>query len=204
MSVHATTRRNTIIDLQKMKTAGQRIPVTTAYDASFAALCEAAGVPVLIVGDSFGMVIQGHDSTLPVRLEDVAYHVAAVRRGCSRPLIVADMPFGTFQESKELAFRNAAQLMTAGAQMDLTLEGLVGADVKHVMLGVAAAGATEAFGPAGLFQGGLALRLCAELFKKSGQRQTRLKLDAIHCHGMSLLNGLATSMRLLLEKSRAR
>ncbi len=86
----------------------------------------------------------------------------------------------------------------------LTLEGLVGADVKHVMLGVAAAGATEAFGPAGLFQSGLALRLRAELFKKCGQRQARLKLDAIHCHGMSLLNGLATSMRLLLEKSRAR
>jgi 3-methyl-2-oxobutanoate hydroxymethyltransferase len=117
MSAQISTKRVTAADLLKMKRQGEHIPVLTAYDASFAAVCDAAGIPAIIVGDSLGMVIQGHDSTLPVRLEDVAYHVAAVKRGCGRPLIIADMPFGTFQESKELAYRHAVQLMAAGAQM---------------------------------------------------------------------------------------
>ena len=75
MSAQISTKRVTAADLLKMKRVGERIPVLTAYDASFAAVCDAAGIPAIIVGDSLGMVIQGHDSTLPVRLEDVAYHV---------------------------------------------------------------------------------------------------------------------------------
>ncbi len=94
----------------------------TCYDATFARVSEACGVDALLVGDSLGMVLQGHDSTLPVSQADMAYHVACVARGCDRPLIIADMPFGTYQESPELAFRNAAQLMAAGAQM-VKIEG---------------------------------------------------------------------------------
>ena len=94
----------------------------TAYDSSFAALCESQKVDALIVGDSLGMVLQGRDSTLPVTLHDIAYHVACVARGCRIPLIIADMPFGTYHESAEAAFRNAAILMRAGAQM-VKLEG---------------------------------------------------------------------------------
>jgi 3-methyl-2-oxobutanoate hydroxymethyltransferase len=105
-----------------MRASGEKIAVLTCYDASFAQLCDAAGVDVLLIGDSLGMVLQGHDSTLPVTLADIGYHTAAVARGCKRPLIIADMPFGSFQESPQLAFRNAVMLMAAGAQM-VKLEG---------------------------------------------------------------------------------
>lgn len=122
MSSQVATRRLTQLDMAKMKAAGEKITMLTCYDASFAALCELAGVESLLIGDSLGMVLQGHDSTLPVTLQDIAYHTASVARGCQRPLIIADMPFGTFQESPQMAFRNAAALMAAGAQM-VKLEG---------------------------------------------------------------------------------
>lgn len=115
-------RRLTQLDLAKMRIAGEKIAVLTCYDASFAQLCEAAGVDALLIGDSLGMVLQGHDSTLPVTLADIAYHTAAVARGCKRPLIIADMPFGSFQESPQQALRNAVTLMAAGAQM-VKIEG---------------------------------------------------------------------------------
>ena len=94
----------------------------TCYDASFAALCDAAGVEILLVGDSLGMVVQGHDSTLPVTMEQMEYHVGMVARGSETALIVADMPFASYQASKEIAFANAARLMVAGAQV-VKLEG---------------------------------------------------------------------------------
>ena len=122
MSSHATTRRLTQLDLAKLYSAGEKITMLTCYDASFAALCETAGLETLLIGDSLGMVLQGHDSTLPVTLQDIAYHTACVARGCRRPLIISDMPFGTAQESPQSAFRNAAVLMAAGAQM-VKLEG---------------------------------------------------------------------------------
>lgn len=122
MSTHAVTRRLTHVDLAKMRTAGEKISILTCYDASFAQLCDAAGVDALLIGDSLGMVLQGHDSTLPVTLADIAYHTAAVVRGSRRALVIADMPFGSFQESPQQAFRNAVALMAAGAQM-VKLEG---------------------------------------------------------------------------------
>jgi len=87
----------------------------TCYDASFARLCDEAGVEILLVGDSLGMVVQGHDSTLPVTLEQMEYHVGLVARGSERPMIVADLPFATYQASPAQAFANAARLMVAGA-----------------------------------------------------------------------------------------
>lgn len=108
--------------LHRMRSEGARIAMLTCYDASFAALLEAAGVESLLVGDSLGMVLQGHDSTLPVTIEDMVYHTACVARGTKIAFIIADMPFGSFQESKEQAYRNAARLMAAGAHM-VKLEG---------------------------------------------------------------------------------
>lgn len=122
MSTHTTLASIALPQLAEMHRCSEKIAVLTAYDASFAALCDSNGVEVIIVGDSLGMVLQGHDSTLPVTLSDIAYHVSAVKRGCRRPLIVADMPFGSFQESPEQAFRNAVVLMSAGAHM-VKLEG---------------------------------------------------------------------------------
>jgi 3-methyl-2-oxobutanoate hydroxymethyltransferase len=94
----------------------------TCYDASFAALLEAAGIESLLIGDSLGMVLQGHESTLPVTLRDMVYHTACVARGAKRAFIIGDMPFGTFQISPQEAFRNAADIMAAGANM-VKIEG---------------------------------------------------------------------------------
>lgn len=93
------------------------ITVLTCYDASFAAVLDAAGVEVLLVGDSLGMVLQGHASTLPVQLSDMAYHTACVARGNKTAWIVADMPFGSYQGSADEAYMNAARLMQVGAHM---------------------------------------------------------------------------------------
>ena len=114
--------RVTIPKLQERARAGEKLVMLTCYDASFARISEAAGVDILLVGDSLGMVVQGHDSTLPVTMGEMEYHVRCVARGSATALIVADMPFGSFQSSRELAFSNAARLMAAGAQM-VKLEG---------------------------------------------------------------------------------
>jgi 3-methyl-2-oxobutanoate hydroxymethyltransferase len=114
--------RLTIKALQKQRDDGVKIAQLTCYDASFAALLDAAGVDSLLVGDSLGNVIQGHETTLPVKLADMAYHTACVARGSKRAFLIADMPFGSYQESPPQAFRSAADLMAAGAQM-VKLEG---------------------------------------------------------------------------------
>ena len=114
--------RTTLTDLQGMRSKDEKIAVLTCYDASFAALLEAQGVDVLLVGDSLGMVLQGHETTLPVTLDDMVYHTACVARGSKQAFIIVDMPFGTSQVSPEKTFEHAAKLMMAGAQM-VKLEG---------------------------------------------------------------------------------
>ncbi|MEB0032962.1 3-methyl-2-oxobutanoate hydroxymethyltransferase [Undibacterium sp. RTI2.1] len=100
---------------------GNKITMLTCYDASFAALMDRCGVEILLVGDSLGMVCQGHNSTLPVTIQDIAYHTTSVARGNKSALLVADMPFGSYA-TPEAAFNNAVQLIQAGAQM-VKLEG---------------------------------------------------------------------------------
>lgn len=114
--------RLTLSNLQKMHQDGDKITMLTCYDASFAALLEAAGVETLLIGDSLGNVLQGHETTLPVTLRDMVYHTTCVARGAKRAFIIGDMPFGTFQLGPAETFRNAAQIMAAGAQM-VKLEG---------------------------------------------------------------------------------
>lgn len=122
MSAQTQERRYTMSQLSERARAGEKLTMLTCYDASFAAISDAAGVEMLLIGDSLGMVVQGHDSTLPVTVEQVEYHVRCVVRGSRRPLVIADMPFGSFQESREQAFRNCARMMAAGANM-VKLEG---------------------------------------------------------------------------------
>ncbi|HKX54431.1 MAG TPA: 3-methyl-2-oxobutanoate hydroxymethyltransferase [Nitrosospira sp.] len=107
---------------QKMRDDGEKIAIVTCYDASFAALLERAGVDILLVGDSLGNVIQGEETTLPVTLDDMIYHTRCVKRGSSTAFVMTDMPFGTSQVSPEETFRNAAELMAAGANM-VKIEG---------------------------------------------------------------------------------
>jgi len=115
-------KRLTTRHLDKLRAAGEKIVMLTCYDATFAAVMDAAGVEILLVGDSLGMVVQGHDSTLPVSMEQMVYHTQCVARGAKKAIVLADLPFGSYQESPQQAFRNAALLMAAGAQM-VKLEG---------------------------------------------------------------------------------
>ncbi|ABO24999.1 3-methyl-2-oxobutanoate hydroxymethyltransferase [Shewanella loihica] len=107
--------------LLKFKQEGKKFTALTAYDASFAGAFDSEGIDVLLVGDSLGMVLQGHDDTLPVTVEDIVYHTRCVRRGIKRSLLIADMPFMSYA-TPEQAMTNATALMQAGANM-VKLEG---------------------------------------------------------------------------------
>lgn len=113
----------TVPEIKRMKEKGEKITALTAYDYSFARILDAAGIDILLVGDSLGSVIQGQESTLPVTLDDVIYHTRAVVRGRKRALVVADMPFLTFQISVEEAKRNAGRLLQEGGAEAVKLEG---------------------------------------------------------------------------------
>ncbi|HWP18029.1 MAG TPA: 3-methyl-2-oxobutanoate hydroxymethyltransferase [Burkholderiaceae bacterium] len=129
MSSHATpepsaTSRKplTLHRLREMHAAGEKIAMLTCYDASFARVLDEAGVDCLLVGDSLGMVLQGRPSTLSVSLDEIAYHTECVARGNRSAWLIADLPFGSYQASKEEALRGSVRLMQAGAQM-VKLEG---------------------------------------------------------------------------------
>ncbi len=117
------TTKVTIHTLRQMKERGEKIAMLTAYDATFARLLDEAGVDVLLVGDSLGMVVQGHDTTLPVTLDEIAYHCRAVGRGARRAHVVGDMPFMSYQASHEQGVSNAGKLMKDGACHSVKLEG---------------------------------------------------------------------------------
>lgn len=109
-------------DVQQMHARGERIPMVTAYDYTSARLVDRTTIPLILVGDSLGMVVQGHASTLGVTLDDIVYHTKAVIRGCRRPLVVADMPFLTYA-TEEDALRSAGRLMAQGGCHSVKLEG---------------------------------------------------------------------------------
>jgi 3-methyl-2-oxobutanoate hydroxymethyltransferase len=114
--------RKTILDLQSMASKGEKIAMLTCYDSSFARVLEEQGIDAILIGDSLGMVVQGHDSPVPVSLEDVIYHTQCVCRGSKNAFILSDMPFGTSQVSPQETFKNAVKLIQAGAQM-VKIEG---------------------------------------------------------------------------------
>ena len=122
-----------VASLKKMKSNGEAIACITAYDASFALAVDRAGIDMVLVGDSLGMVIQGHDTTVPVTVEDIIYHTRNVSRGLQRAFLVADMPFMSYSDPNQ-ALENAVRLMQEGGAMMVKLEG--GEDqiaiVKHL------------------------------------------------------------------------
>jgi len=125
MSQYTTVKQvkaKTIVDLQKMKQAGQKITSLTAYDATFSALIDQAGIDVLLVGDSLGMVVQGHSSTLPVSMQDMLYHTQIVSRGSQQAFIIADLPFMSNATPMQAA-QNAALLIQQGGAQMVKLEG---------------------------------------------------------------------------------
>jgi len=131
-------KKVTINALKKMKQAGERITMLTAYDASFAKLLDRAGIEILLVGDSLGMVIQGHDTTLPVTMDQMVYHCASVRRGVEHAHLVGDMPFGSYQAGADEAVKNAMRLCAEGGCESVKLEG--GAEYAEVIQRIVRAG----------------------------------------------------------------
>jgi 3-methyl-2-oxobutanoate hydroxymethyltransferase len=109
--------------IRQMKARGERIPMLTAYDYPTAHILDEAGVPLLLVGDTLGMIILGYDSTLPVTVDDIIHHTRAVVRGTKRALVVADMPFGSFQVSPEETMREAVRIMKESGAQAVKLEG---------------------------------------------------------------------------------
>jgi 3-methyl-2-oxobutanoate hydroxymethyltransferase len=131
-------KKVTINTLRKMKQAGERISMLTAYDATFARLFDGAGIEILLVGDSLGMVVQGHDSTLPVTMDQMVYHCAAAARGTEHAHLVADMPFGSYQGSADEAVKNAIRLVAEGGAESVKLEG--GAEYVEIVRRISRAG----------------------------------------------------------------
>ena len=123
---HAARKPISLPRLADMRTRGEKITMLTAYDATFAAVADAAGIDCILIGDSLGMVCQGLNSTTGVTLETMVYHVESVSRGLIRSqgtaFLIGDLPYGSYHESREQALRSAARLMQAGAHM-VKLEG---------------------------------------------------------------------------------
>mgnify|MGYP006277209721 CR=1 FL=1 len=134
-SMNATPVRKkcTTALLAGMHEQNNKITMLTCYDASFASLMDDAGIDIILVGDSLGMVVQGHTTTLPVTVDDIAYHTACVARGVRAMMIIADLPFASYSTPDE-AMSNAARLMRAGAEM-VKLEGgnWLSATVRHLV-----------------------------------------------------------------------
>ena len=137
MSAHSEAKPGTVTinRLTRMKRDGEKIAVLTAYDASFAGLLEAAGVDVILVGDSLGNVVQGRKTTVPVTIDDMVYHTRAVTRGCERPLVMADLPFMTYATAQQ-TLDNAARLMREGEAHMVKLEaGMMHLDAIRALVG---------------------------------------------------------------------
>jgi 3-methyl-2-oxobutanoate hydroxymethyltransferase len=115
--------RIAVRDITRMKAKGEKIPMVTAYDYTTARLADAAGIPIVLVGDSLGMVVLGYDSTIPVTMDDMIHHVKMVARGAKKALIVADLPFMSYQIDQTQALTNVARLLQEGGAHTVKLEG---------------------------------------------------------------------------------
>ena len=123
MSVNKEIKRVTTNTLQKMKENGEKISMITAYDFSFAKLFDAAGIDVILVGDSASNVMAGHETTLPITLDQMIYHAQSVLRGIHRCLVVVDLPFGTYQSNSDIALASAIRIMKETGAHAIKLEG---------------------------------------------------------------------------------
>ncbi|MCX7789244.1 MAG: 3-methyl-2-oxobutanoate hydroxymethyltransferase, partial [Chloroflexaceae bacterium] len=130
--------RITILDVQKMKARGERIPMVTAYDYTSAQIADRAGVPLLLVGDSLGMVVLGYQGTVPVTMDAMIHHCQAVARGAQSPFLIGDMPFGSYEVSPQEAVRNAVRFLKEGGMDAVKLEG--GREMAPTVAAIVAAG----------------------------------------------------------------
>jgi 3-methyl-2-oxobutanoate hydroxymethyltransferase len=138
MSIHKELKKITTNTLQKMKSTGEKISMITAYDYSFAKIFDAAGVDVILVGDSASNVMAGHVTTLPITLDQIIYHASSVIRGVDRSLVVVDLPFGSYQSNSKEALASAIRIMKETGAHAVKLEG--GAEVIESASRILAAG----------------------------------------------------------------
>jgi 3-methyl-2-oxobutanoate hydroxymethyltransferase len=138
MSVNKEVKRITTNTLQKMKSVGEKISMITAYDYSFARLFDAAGIDVILVGDSASNVMAGHETTLPITLDQMIYHASSVIRGVERSLVVVDLPFGTYQGNSKEALASAIRIMKETGAHAVKLEG--GEEIVESIKRILAAG----------------------------------------------------------------
>src|SRR2546421_2637433 len=138
MSVHSEAKRITTNTLQKMKASGKKISMLTAYDYSFARLIDDAGIDVILVGDSASNVMAGHETTLPITLDQMIYHASSVVRGVNRALVVVDLPFGSYQGNSKEALNSAIRIMKESGAHAVKLEG--GREVKDSIERILSAG----------------------------------------------------------------
>jgi 3-methyl-2-oxobutanoate hydroxymethyltransferase len=138
MSVHKEVKKVTTHVLQNMKERGEKIAMLTAYDFSMAKVLDAAGIDVLLVGDSASNVMAGHDTTLPITLDQMIYHAQSVVRGVNRAFVVVDMPFGSYQGNSRLALESAVRIMKESGGHAVKLEG--GAEIKESVQRILSAG----------------------------------------------------------------
>ena len=123
MSVNKEVKRITTNTLQKMKQGGERISMITAYDYSFATIFDQAGIDIILVGDSASNVMAGHETTLPITLDQMIYHASSVVRGVNRCLVVIDLPFGSFQGNSKEALNSAIRVMKETGGHSIKMEG---------------------------------------------------------------------------------
>ncbi len=123
MSVNKEIKKVTTNTLQKMKAAGEKISMLTAYDFSFAKIIDGAGIDVILVGDSASNVMAGHETTLPITLDQMIYHASSVIRGIDRCLVVVDLPFGSYQSNSDIALASAIRIMKETGGHSVKLEG---------------------------------------------------------------------------------
>ncbi|MEO5968199.1 MAG: 3-methyl-2-oxobutanoate hydroxymethyltransferase, partial [Ferruginibacter sp.] len=123
MSINKEVKKITTHTIQKLKTAGEKISMITAYDFSFAKIFDDAGIEIILVGDSASNVMAGHETTLPITLDQMIYHAASVVRGCHRCLVVVDLPFGSYQGNSKEALNSAIRIMKETGGHAIKLEG---------------------------------------------------------------------------------
>jgi 3-methyl-2-oxobutanoate hydroxymethyltransferase len=188
MSVHSDIKRVTVNTLQKMKSSGEKIAMLTAYDYSMARIVDEAGVDVILVGDSASNVMAGHETTLPITLDQMIYHAQSVIRGVKRALVVVDLPFGSYQGNSRVALESAIRIMKESGAHAVKLEG--GIEIKESIVRILSAG-IPVMGHLGLVPQSIYKFGTYAVRAKEEDEANRLRSDAklleeVGCFGMVL------------------
>jgi 3-methyl-2-oxobutanoate hydroxymethyltransferase len=188
MSVHKEVKRITTHTLQEMKTRGEKIAMLTAYDYSMATIVDGAGMDIILVGDSASNVMAGHETTLPITLDQMIYHASAVVRAAKRALIVVDLPFGTYQGNSKEALSSAIRIMKESGAHAVKIEG--GIEIAESVSRILTAGIPVmghlGLTPQSIYKFGTYTVRAKEEVEAQKLREDALKLQELGCFGIVL------------------